>query len=297
MQTKYFILPLATAMLLQACASDGFQHDASGVFEAKEIMVAVGVAGKIEKLNVEEGDQLQANSISGFIDTAQLYLKKQQLDAQIKAILSRQPEISTQLAAIQEQIKTAQFERQRAENLVKAGAATQKQLDDIDATIRILQSQLAAQESNLTITTSGLHSEVGPLNVQIAQVNDQLLKSYILNPVKGTVLAKYAEEGEFTNPGKAIYKIADLSDMTLRAYIDGTQLGQIKLGQTCSVFINQGETEKEMEGTIYWISDKAEFTPKTIQTKDERANLVYAIKIRVPNDGSIKIGMYGEIDL
>lgn len=294
MKKIWFII--SAVVVFGSCSNEENTFDATGTFEAKEIIVSTGVAGKIIALNTDEGEQLDANKIVGMIDTTQLYLKKQQLQAQIKAVLSKQPDINTQIASLQEQIKTANSEKIRIDNLLNAGVATQKQADDIKSQIAVLQKQLDAQQSALQITSQSIYQEVAPLTIQIAQIDDQLLQSAIVNPVKGTVLTLYAEQGEYTAPGKAIYKVADLSEMTLRAYISGTQLSNVKLGQKVKVKIDNGEkTYTEMEGTIYWISDKAEFTPKTIQTKEERANLVYAIKIRVPNDGSIKIGMYGEI--
>lgn len=294
MKKIWFII--SAVVVFGSCSNEENTFDATGTFEAKEIIVSTGVAGKIIALNTDEGEQLDANKIVGMIDTTQLYLKKQQLQAQIKAVLSKQPDINTQIASLQEQIKTANSEKIRIDNLLNAGVATQKQADDIRSQIAVLQKQLDAQQSALQITSQSIYQEVAPLTIQIAQIDDQLLQSAIVNPVKGTVLTLYAEQGEYTAPGKAIYKVADLSEMTLRAYISGTQLSNVKLGQKVKVKIDNGEkTYTEMEGTIYWISDKAEFTPKTIQTKEERANLVYAIKIRVPNNGSIKIGMYGEI--
>ena len=296
MKTVFVISFFAFTIL--SCSDNEDNFFATGTFEAKEIIVSTGVGGKIIQLNVEEGTMLEANKVVGYIDTTQLYLKKLQLRAQINAVLSKQPDINSQLAALQEQIKTANTEKIRIENLLIAGIATQKQADDINAQIKVLQKQLEAQQKALEITSSSIYNEVNPLTYQIAQIDDQLINSQILNPIDGTVLTKYAEQGEFTAPGKAIYKIADVRNMTLRAYISGSQLSSIKQGQ--SVIINvDGEdgTMQTVNGTIYWISDKAEFTPKTIQTKEERANLVYAIKIRVVNDGSLKIGMYGEVNL
>ena len=252
--------------------------------------------GKLVRFDVEEGAQLKQNQIVGVIDTLQLYLKKKQLEASVKAVLSKQPDVATQLAALQEQIKTAEIEKKRVENLVKSNAATTKQLDDVNAQLEVLNKQYNATKSSLTITKQGLQSETFPLQIQIEQINDQLSKSRIINPVDGVVLTRYTKQNEVTATGKALYKIADLSEMTLRAYVNGDQLGQIKLGQKVKVFVDKGESEqKEMSGEIYWVSSKAEFTPKTIQTKDERANLVYAIKVRVKNDGYLKIGMYGEV--
>lgn len=281
-----------------SCSQTEDSFFATGTFEAKEIIVSTGIGGKIIQLNVEEGNMLEANKVVGYIDTTQLYLKKLQLRAQINAVLSKQPDINSQLAALQEQIKTANTEKIRIENLLIAGVATQKQADDINAQIKVLQKQLEAQQKALEITSSSIYNEVNPLTYQIAQIDDQLINSQILNPIDGTVLTKYAEQGEFTAPGKAIYKIADVRNMTLRAYISGSQLNSIKQGQTVKINVDGEAGEMHtIDGTIYWISDKAEFTPKTIQTKEERANLVYAIKIRVVNDGSLKIGMYGEVNL
>jgi len=295
---KKTLIILSATILLASCAGEENAFDATGTFEAKEIIVSTGVGGKIIQLKAEEGDSLSANAIVGTIDTTQLYLKKLQLQAQIKAVLSKQPDINSQIAALQEQIKTANTEKMRIDNLVTAGVGTQKQADDIRSQISVLQKQLDAQQTALQITSQSIYQEVTPLTMQIAQVDDQLVQSAILNPVKGTVLTLYAEQGEFTTPGKAIYKIADLSTMTLRAYITGAQLAEIKLGQQVTVKIDNGEKNySELPGTIYWISEKAEFTPKTIQTKEERANLVYAIKVKVPNNGQIKIGMYGELIL
>ena len=252
--------------------------------------------GKLIQFDVEEGAQLKADQIVGVVDTLQLYLKKKQLQAMVNAVLSKQPDIAAQLATVQEQIKTAETEKRRIENLVKLNAATTKQLDDVNAQIELLNTQYAATKSNLTITKQGLQSETLPLSAQIEQLEDQITKSKIKNPIDGTVLSRYAKQNEVTSTGKALYKIADLSTMTLRAYINGTQLSEIKLGQKVKVFVDKGaDDQKELSGEVYWISSKAEFTPKTIQTKDERANLVYAIKVKVNNDGYLKIGMYGEV--
>lgn len=290
------ILFVLLAILLSACGGENRKYDATGTFEAEEIIVSSEAMGKLVMFDVEEGISLKQNQIVGVVDTIQLHLKKKQLESTIKALLSKQPDVSTQLAAIKEQIETAQIEKKRIENLVKSNAATTKQLDDINSQIEILNKQFNASKSSLTITRQGLQSETYPLQIQIEQIQDQINKSIIKNPVDGTVLTRYAKQSEITANGKALYKIADLSTMTLRAYINGYQLGQIKLGQKIKVFVDKGEGEqKEMNGEIYWISSKAEFTPKTIQTKDERTNLVYAIKVKVKNDGYLKIGMYGEV--
>lgn len=283
-------------LILFGCGNGNGKYDATGTFESEEVIVSSEAMGKLVRFDVDEGAQLKQNQIVGVIDTLQLYLKKKQLEASVKAVLSKQPDVATQLAALQEQIKTAEIEKKRVENLVKSNAATTKQLDDVNAQLEVLNKQYNATKSSLTITKQGLQSETFPLQIQIEQINDQLSKSRIINPVDGVVLTRYTKQNEVTATGKALYKIADLSEMTLRAYVNGNQLGQIKLGQKVKVFVDKGESEqKEMSGEIYWVSSKAEFTPKTIQTKDERANLVYAIKVRVKNDGYLKIGMYGEV--
>jgi HlyD family secretion protein len=288
-----FILSLLMAL---ACSNGNGDFDATGTFESEEIIVSSEAMGKLVMFQVEEGMQLKQNQIVGVVDTTQLHLKKKQLLSSITAVLSKQPDVNTQLAAVQEQIKTAEVEKKRIENLVKLDAATTKQLDDINSQLEVLSKQYTATKSSLIITKQGLQSETQPLVAQVEQIQDQIKKSIIINPIDGTVLTRYAKQDEITSNGKALYKIANLSDMTLRVYVDGDQLGQIKLGQKVTVFVDKGDgKQKEMSGEIYWVSSKAEFTPKTIQTKDERANLVYAIKVKVINDGYLKIGMYGEI--
>lgn len=283
-------------LLIAGCGNGNDKFDASGTFESEEVIVSSEAMGKLVMLNVEEGMQLKQNQLVGVVDTIQLHLKKKQLEASIKAVLSKQPDIETQLATIEEQIKTASTEKRRVENLIKSNAAATKMLDDINAQLELLDKQYKATKSNLSITKLGLQNETYPLLAQVEQIEDQIKKSIILNPVDGTVLTRYAKQNEITTNAKALYKIADLSTMTLRAYINGDQLGEIKLGQKVKVFVDKGRSEqKELSGEIYWVSSKAEFTPKTIQTKDERANLVYAVKVHVKNDGYLKIGMYGEV--
>lgn len=299
MKMKKRLLSLTLVLLttiLFSCSNGNGDFDATGTFESEEIIVSTEAMGKLILFEVEEGMNLKQDQIVGVVDTTQLHLKKKQLQATIKAVLSKQPDIPTQLASIQEQIATAEREKKRIENLVKQDAATTKQLDDINSQLDVLNKQYDATKSSLTITKQGMRSETLPLIAQVEQIEDQINKSIIKNPIDGTVLTRYAKQDENTSAGKALYKIADLSDMILRAYINGDQLGQVKLDQKVKVYVDKGDGEqKEMEGEIYWVSSKAEFTPKTIQTKDERANLVYAIKVRVKNDGYLKIGMYGEV--
>jgi HlyD family secretion protein len=292
--TNYF----SAALLLgaTACNNNGSEFDATGNFEADEIIISAEASGKIIHLNAEEGTELKSQTVIGLIDTTQLHLRKKQLEYSISAVNAKQPNATVQLAAITEQIETAKREKKRFENLLKDDAATQKQLDDLNAQLDLLQRQYAATQSTLSITKQSLQSETLPLKAQREQVQDQIHKSQIVNPINGTVLSLYAKQNEVVNPGKALYKIADLSTIILRAYISGSQLSQIKLGQQVKVLVDAPEDGyKEYAGTISWVSEKAEFTPKTIQTKDERANLVYAVKINVKNDGYLKLGMYGEV--
>ena len=287
---------IATAVLsLAACNRGDGDFDATGTFEATEILVSSEANGKIMELNIEEGDRLDAGALIGYVDSTQLYLKKMQLSAGLRSVDIRKPDIRKQIAALEQQIATARTEQQRMENLVKAKAGNQKQVDDIVNNIKYLQKQLDAQYSTLNKTTGGADAEAEGILYQIMQLDDQLQKSRIVNPQAGTVLVKYAEPGEVTAAGKPLYKIADTDLLYLRAYITADQLSTLKQGQTVRVFADYGEDDRrEYPGTITWISDKSEFTPKGIQTKDERANLVYAIKIAVKNDGYLKIGQYGE---
>ena len=287
---------IATALLsLAACNRGDGDFDATGTFEATEILVSSEANGKIMELNIEEGDRLDAGALVGYVDSTQLYLKKMQLSAGLRSVDIRKPDIRKQIAALEQQIATARTEQQRMENLVKAKAGNQKQVDDIVNNIKYLQKQLDAQYSTLNKTTGGADAEAEGILYQIMQLDDQLQKSRIVNPQAGTVLVKYAEPGEVTAAGKPLYKIADTDLLYLRAYITADQLSTLKQGQTVRVFADYGENDRrEYPGTITWISDKSEFTPKGIQTKDERANLVYAIKIAVKNDGYLKIGQHGE---
>ena len=291
---NYFMAALL--FVVASCNRNNAEFDATGTFEADEIIISAEAAGKIIQLNAEEGSEIKPQTVIGFIDTMQLHLRKKQLEYSIRAVNAKQPNAGVQLAAITEQIETAKREKMRVKNLLKDDAATQKQLDDLNAQLDLLQRQYEATQSTLTITKQSLQSETLPLKAQLEQIQDQISKSRIINPVNGTILTLYAKQNKVVTIGKALYKIADLSTVNLRAYISGNQLSQIKLGQSVKVMVDAPEDEyKEYTGTITWVSDKAEFTPKTIQTKEERANLVYALKISVKNDGYLKLGMYGEV--
>lgn len=287
---------LFIVLLLTSCKSDTNEAFASGYFEAVETIVSARGNGTIQYLNVEEGMELQADTKVGQIDSTQIHLTIRQIQAQKGAVLSRKPDISSQTAILKEQLAHANRELIRVENLNTGGAATQKQLDDARSAVAVLKRQLSAQQTTLDKTSASVGKETNPLEVQISLLQDQLEKCRIINPVTGTVLVKYAEPTEMTAIGRPLYKIADLSTLQLRAYITGKQLGSLKLGQKVKVTTDLGkEKPAEYEGTVNWISNKAEFTPKTIQTHEERSNEVFAIKVAVKNDGFLKIGMYGEI--
>ena len=289
---------LSVILISFACGRDSEIYDASGSFEATEIIVSSEVGGKILEMNIEEGDSVKGGAVLGQIDTVQLWLKKRQILATVRALEARRPELRKQIAAIEEQISVQTREKERIERLLKAGAATGKQLDDVNASISILTKQLDAQRSSLANTSGGLTEDASALMIQADQLDDQLKRSRITSPITGTILTKYAEAGEVTGAGKPLFKIADMDRMILKAYITSDILTQVKQGQSVKVYADFGEEgSREYEGKIVWVSDKAEFTPKTIQTKDERANLVYAVKIAVKNDGHLKIGMYGGLSL
>jgi HlyD family secretion protein len=293
---KNLLWILAAVMLLAACKGKKKTYDATGTFEAVETIVSSEASGVIQAFALEEGLTPEAGAVLGYIDSTQLYLKKVQLEKQVQALLSKRPDVSTQLAAAKEQLVQAERELKRIENLKKSDAATGKQVDDARSQVAIAQKQLQALQSGLSISTNGINKETEPLLVQITQVQDQLKKCRIINPIKGTVLTKYAEVYEMATMGKPLYKIADLDQLILRAYVTEDQFAKARLGDKVTVLTDDANgAYKEYEGTIEWLSNKAEFTPKTIQTKDERANLVYAMKVRVKNDGFLKIGMYGEL--
>jgi len=310
MKRVFQYLVIGSLLITASCNNRNGKFDASGTFEVNEVIVSSELSGKILSLNVEEGQTLSKDSVVGIVDAAAISLQKEQVEANIQALSEKTADASpqvklleNQLAVQQSQLNNLLHEQTRIQNLLKQDAATGKQLDDITAqvdvakkSLAVTQQQINVQRNNIATQNRSILSEGKPLQKRVAQLDDQLKRASIINPVAGTVITKYAEAGEVTSAGKALYKVADLSTMTLRAYPTGSQLSTIKLGQKVKVMVDDGEKKyKEFDGTITWIADKAEFTPKTIQTKDERANLVYAIKIKVKNDGYLKIGMYGEV--
>ena len=285
-------------MMMAACGGNEKEYDATGTFEATETTVFAEQNGTLLTFSVNEGDNIEANLEVGLIDTTQTWLKIQQLDATKKVYQSQKPDMERLIAATRQQLAKARLDEQRYRELVADGAAPSKMLDDAASQVKVLQRQLDAQISAFNTQISTLNSQITSTDVQKDQLFDQLRKCHVVTPTKGTVLEKYVERGEFVSTGKPLFKIADTENMHLRAYVTSAQLQHIKLGQQVKVFADYGDNQrKEYEGTISWISSRSEFTPKTILTDDERADLVYAVKVAVKNDGFIKIGMYGEVKL
>lgn len=310
MRKLFFWSICGVVLVLSSCNQHKIDTDASGVFESDEVIVSAEQNGKLLSFPIMEGDTLAKGTLAGNIDMSNTVLQKEQVQATIAALRDKttnpRPQrqlVERQLAVEEAQLAQQLRERTRTENLLKADAATQKQLDDINSAIDVLQKQIdvskqqiALDNSNIATQNRTVYSEQAPLEKSAAQIQDNINKGQVINPIKGTVLTKYALQGEMTTMGKALYKIANLDTLILRAYVTGSQLTQVKLGQTVKVYSDQGSAQyREYAGVVYWISDKSEFTPKTIQTRDERANLVYAVKIHVKNDGFLKLGMYGEV--
>ena len=295
---KIMICTAALTLLVSSCGSSDKEFDATGIFEATEVTVSAEATGRLMAFDVTEGSRVNADRQVGLIDTIQLQLKAEQVGATRESFANQRPNVQAQIAAMRQQLVKAQLERTRTAALLKDGAATRKQMDDADNAVRVLKSQLEAQVSMLNNSTRSLNSQMSGADIQRYQVLDQLKKCHITSPITGTILEKYAEQGEFAFIGKPLFKVADVDQMYLRAYITSAQLAKVKVGQRVKVFSDYGtDTRKSYDGTVTWISSRAEFTPKTILTDDERADLVYAVKIAVKNDGYIKIGMYGEVKL
>lgn len=291
------IMILATGLVvLASCGNKDVDYDASGVFETTEVLVSARGTGEIVSLNIEEGQQVKANEELGRLDVTQLELKKDQLKSGKTAATSRKLNTQQQVASISQQIQNLQREKARFQALLKDGAATQKQVDDIGYQIAVLQKQLSAVNEQVSTANTSIDGQSAGFDAQIGQVDDMLRQAVITSPIDGVILSKYAEQGEFAAPGRALFKVADVSQMRLRAYITADLLTNVKIGQKVKVYADQDDKgRKEYEGTVSWISSEAEFTPKTIQTRNERSNLVYAVKIDVKNDGIIKRGMYGDV--
>lgn len=293
---KIFLIVLLLPLI--ACGTKEVKWDATGVFEATEVVVSAEGNGNLVELNITEGQTVDPSEVIGHIDTVQLHLKRLQLLSQNRGTLSRRQDIAKQIAATEEQIRWQKSEKERFTKLLSLNAATAKQVDDIANQIMVLEKQLVAQRSTLENSNRSITDESSAIEIQVAQIEDQLLKCRVMSPIRGTVLVKYAEQGEYAQTGKPLFEVVDMDDIFLRAYITADQLTRMQLGQSVKVYSDFGATEqREYDGTVTWISSRSEFTPKTIQTRDERANLVYAVKIAVHNDGYLKIGMYGQMVL
>lgn len=311
---KRFLWIVAVLSLLTACHRNKVNADAYGNFEATEIIVSSENNGRLLEFSVEEGQTYQAGEVVGCIDTLQLCLQLKQLEASIKAVMARRPDSKSQIQVLKKQLETLEKERVRVENLVQANAATAKQLDDIVAQINITKSQIAATESTLSIQSQSISEEVEALRFQKMQLEASIATCRIKSPITGTVLKKYIEPNELAFQGKPLFKIADLTNMFIRVYVSEDMLSSLRLNQDVTINLDsngdnanlskkekrkkkrqQTDNTKQFHGKICWISPKAEFTPKMIQTKNERVNLVYAVKISFVNDGSAKIGMPGDV--
>ena len=291
------IVYIAAVVLATSCGTEA-EFDAQGTFEATEVVVSSEATGRILNFDIEEGMTISANETVGEIDSVQLHLQRKQLVAQQSALLTSRPDVKKQVASLREQIAKQNEELRRVENMLKDGAATKKQKDDIEAQIKILERQLDATLSTLDKNTSTINNNSAALEAQIAALDDRISKCRIISPVGGTVLVKYAEAGELATVGKPLMKVADLENIYLRAYFTSDQLAKVNLGDEVKVVADFGGEERyDYTGHVAWISSESEFTPKTIQTKDSRANLVYAVKIAVENDGRLKIGLAGEVVL
>ena len=288
---------LATFLLLfAACGNKEKEYDATGTFEATETTVFAEQNGTLLSFDVNEGDEIAQGVEVGLVDTTQIWLKIQQLKATKEVYRSQKPDMTKQIAATRQQLAKARQEQQRYKELVADGAAPSKMLDDATSQVAVLQKQLDAQISSLNTSTNSLGKQMAATDVQVSQLRDQLQKCHIASPISGTVLEKFVARGEFVTTGKPLFKVADTERMFIRAYVTSAQLQNIKVGQQAKVFADYGDGQrKEYDGTISWISSRSEFTPKSILTDDERADLVYALKVAVKNDGFIKIGMYGEV--
>ena len=288
---KTFIKIIFVSIVLSSCNKNSENADAYGNFETTEVTVSSEANGKIEFLNIEEGNEVKKGLVVALIDTLQLHFNKEQLKASIATVQSKSASVLSQISVLNEQLKTAKIEQNRILNMFNENAATKRQVDEIEGKVNVINKQInSVQTQNAPIL-----NEVKSIEVQIVKLEDQIKKSQVINPIDGTVLTKYAEASEITAFGKPLYKIANLNVMELRVYFSETQLPQIKIGQHVKVVIDSNDSTKSYNGTISWISSQAEFTPKVIQTKEERTNLVYAVKVKVKNDGSLKIGMPAEV--
>lgn len=295
---KSIIYTGALAITFMASCGSKPDYDATGIFEATTVTVAAETTGKILSFDAVEGDSLRAGQPVAVVDTAMLVLQRRQLGSQQASAISSQPDVDVQAASIRAQIAHQEQEYRRLQRLMADGAATQKQLDDAQAQLKVLRSQLQAHLSTLGKNRTSLGDNARAIEFQAGQIADQLERSVVKSPVTGTVLVKYAEAGEFAVPGKPLFKIANLNDIFLRSYFTASQLADIKLGQKVKVIADFGDDKQyEYPGVIIWIAEESEFTPKSIQTNDTRANLVYAVKVAVKNDGRLKLGQYGEVKL
>lgn len=297
MKIKKLLFALLICCGIVSCNTNK-EPDASGTFEATVVTVSAEMNGKIVRMDIEEGTTIAANETVGCLDTTQLCLQRLMLEQQQQSVNSSQPNVDTQTATFRQQLSTLATERKRIENMLHDGAATQKQLDDIIAQQKLIESQMAATTSTLSDSRNAISHSSSVIDIQKKQIDDQISRCHIKSPITGVILQKYVQTGEVVGIGKPIFKVADMDNVYLRAYFSSDRLQEIKLGQKVMVTAQYGDGKKQVyEGTVSWISSESQFTPKNIQTDASRGNLVYAVKIKVKNDGKIKLGFYGEVNL
>ncbi len=283
-------------LLLAACSDEKQAYDATGTFEATEVIVSAEQNGRLLQLTIAEGDEVEQGQEVGLIDTVPLYLTARRIGATKLVYAAQRPDLQKQIAATRQQLAKAQQEYERWRGLVSQGAANQKQVDDVKSQMEVLQRQLDAQTSTLRNAVQSVEAQMGTADIEALQVVDQLQKCHVSSPISGTILTKYMEQGEFAAIGKPLFKVADIEKMYIRAYVTSSQLSKVKIGDETTVFADYGGGDRRMyRGKVTWIASKAEFTPKSILTNDERADQVYAVKVAFQNDGFVKIGMYGEV--
>lgn len=285
------IIILILISVLSSCNNNNQKADAYGNFEATEITISSETNGKIIQLDIAEGETISKGKMVALIDTVALQLKKEQLEVAKSVIYTKSKGVLSQISVLNAQKETANINKKRAENLLADKVGNQKQLDDVTGQIHVINQQIRSIETQ----NAGVVNEAKKLDAQIREIDNQLSKCKILNPVEGTVLVKYAEANEITSFGRPLYKIADMTSMEFKGYVSEPQMANLQVGQEVALKIDMVDGMKDYSGIISWIASEAEFTPKIIQTKEERVNLVYAIKVHVKNDGSLKIGMPGEM--
>lgn len=295
---KNYFLALSIVLCAGACKDKESEYDAAGMFEVQDVTVSSEISGRLVRFDVKEGDRIEAGEVVGLIDTMQLHWMKSQAEQAILAIRSRIPDVDKQLASYRQQLKNGEAEEKRVERLLAGGAATQKQYDDAKNEVAVGRYMLEAQTNQLEALVASAEEKIKVYELKIKQVEDQIRRCVIRNPLSGVVLSKYIEQDELAAPVKALYKIGDLENMYLKIYLENSVLDTLKIGSPVEVYVgNTDDSKRQYAGRVVWISPEAEFVPTAVQTQDERENLVYAVKVHVKNDGLLRVGMYADVKL